>query len=91
LQGSHCPNCQHHKSQQWLQTLLDRQLLGHHFMITFTGPEKLRRFIRTHNCLGYAAMFAASSQTIKKLAADPKYIGADMPGFFPDKSGSKEL
>jgi len=26
-------------------------------------------------------MFAASSQTIKKLAADPKYIGADMPGF----------
>ena len=78
----HCPNCQHHKSRQWLQTQLDRQLPGHHFMLTFTVPEKLRRFIRSHQRVGYAAMFAASSQTIKKLAADPKYIGADMPGFF---------
>ena len=78
----HCPNCQHHKTRQWLQTQLDRQLPGHHFMITFTVPEKLRRFIRTHQRLGYAALFAASSQTIKKLAADPKYIGADLPGFF---------
>ena len=51
-------------------------------MITFTVPEKLRHFIRSHQRICYAAMFAASSQTIKKLAADPKYIGADMPGFF---------
>jgi len=78
----HCPNCQHHKTRQWLQTQLDRQLPGHHFMITFTVPEKLRRFIRSHQRLGFAAMFAASSQTIKKLAADPKYIGGDLPGFF---------
>ena len=78
----HCPNCQHHKSRQWLQTQLDRQLPGHHFMLTFTVPEKLRRFIRSHQRVGYAAMFAVSSQTIKKLAADPKYIGADLPGFF---------
>ena len=78
----HCPNCQHHKSRQWLQTQLDRQLPGHHFMITFTVPEKLRPFIRSHQRICYAAMFAASSQTIKMLAADPKYIGADLPGFF---------
>ena len=78
----HCPNCQHHKSRNWLQSQLNRQLPGHHFMITFTVPQKLRRFIRSHQRLCYAAMFAASSQTIQKLAADPKYIGADMPGFF---------
>jgi hypothetical protein len=51
-------------------------------MITFTVPQNLRRFIRRHQRLCYAAMFAASSQTIKKLAADQKYIGGDMPGFF---------
>ena len=51
-------------------------------MITFTVPQNLRRFIRSHQRVGYSAMFAASSQTIKKLAADQKYIGADMPGFF---------
>ena len=78
----HCPNCQFHKSRQWLQTQLDRQLPGHHFMVTFTVPQKLRRFIRSHQRVGYAGLFAASSQTIKKLTADPKYIGADMPGFF---------
>ena len=78
----HCPNCQHHKSRNWLQSRLNRQLPGHHFMITFTVPQSLRRFIRSHQRVCYAAMFTASSQTIKKLAADPKYIGADMPGFF---------
>jgi len=77
----HCPNCQHHKTRHWLQTQLNRQLPGHHFMITFTVPQGLRRFIRSHQRLCYSAMFAASSQTIKKLTADPKYIGADMSGF----------
>lgn len=78
----HCPNCQHHKTRKWLQTQLDRQLPGHHFMATFTVPQKLRRFIRSHQRVCYSAMFAASSQTIKKLATDQRHIGADMPGFF---------
>ncbi|MEE9495566.1 MAG: transposase [Desulfobacterales bacterium] len=78
----HCPNCQHHKTRKWLQNQLDRQLPGHHFMITFTVPQNLRGFIRSHQRVCYSAMFAASSQTIKKLAADEKYIGADMTGFF---------
>jgi hypothetical protein len=51
-------------------------------MATFTVPQKLRRFIRSHQRVCYSAMFAASSQTIKKLAADQRHIGADMPGFF---------
>ena len=78
----HCPNCQHHKTRKWLQTQLDRQLPGHHFMITFTVPQNLRRFIRSHQRVCYSAMFAASSQTIKKLAADQRHVGGDMPGFF---------
>jgi hypothetical protein len=77
----HCPNCQHHKTRQWLINQLKRQLPGHHFMITFTLPKGLRRFIRSHQRFGYPAMFRASSDTIKKLAADEKYIGGDLPGF----------
>jgi hypothetical protein len=77
----HCPNCQHHKTHQWLTKQMKRQLPGHHFMITFTVPQQLRRFIRTHQRLCYEAMFKASSETLKKLAADEKYIGADLPGF----------
>lgn len=77
----HCPNCQHHKTQQWLITQMERQLPGHHFMITFTVPKQLRRFIRSHQRLCYSALFKASSETMKKLAADEKYIGGDLPGF----------
>ena len=77
----HCPNCQYLKSRQWLARQLERRLCGQHFLITFTVPEQLRAFIRSHQRTGYAAMFAASSQTLKKLAADEKYIGGDLPGF----------
>ena len=42
----HCPTCQYNKSQQWLQTQIQRQLPGHHFLITFTVPEQLRSFMR---------------------------------------------
>lgn len=78
----HCPNCQHHKARQWLEKQIKRQLPGHHFMITFTVPQEIRRFIRSHQRLCYAALFRASSDTMKKLANDPKYIGGDLPGFF---------
>ena len=77
----HCPNCQHHKARQWQERQIKRQLPGHHFMITFTVPQPLRRFIRSHQRICYAAMFRASADTIKKLATDPKYIGGNLPGF----------
>ena len=50
-------------------------------MITFTVPQQLRHFIRGHQRTCYSALFKASSETMKKLAADKKYIGGDMPGF----------
>jgi hypothetical protein len=78
----HCPNCQNHKTRQWLENRIDLQLPVHHFMITFTVPDAIRDFIRSNQRLCYSAMFAASSQTLKKLALDEKYIGADLPGFF---------
>jgi hypothetical protein len=78
----HCPNCQHHKSYQWLVKQSERQLPGHHFLITFTVPQQIRRFIRSNQRICYSALFKASADTIKKLALDEKYIGADLPGFF---------
>jgi len=78
----HCPTCQYTKAQQWLQTRIQRQLPGHHFLLTFTVPEQLRSFIRQHQRVGYSALFKASSDAIKKLATDPKHIGGDLPGFF---------
>jgi hypothetical protein len=78
----HCPTCQNHKSREWLEKQMERQLPGHHFMITFTVPEDLRRIIRSNQRVGYSAMFTTSSDSIKKMAKDEKHIGGDLPGFY---------
>ncbi len=78
----HCPNCQHHKEHQWLNARIQRQLPGHHFMVTFTVPEALRRFIYRHQKVAYDAMFKASADTIKTLTANGDHISGDLPGFF---------
>jgi hypothetical protein len=78
----HCPVCQNHKTKMWLAWQMNRQLPGHHFMLTFTVPDLLRRFIRSNQRICYAAMFRASADTLKKLSADEKYVGGDLPGFF---------
>jgi len=78
----HCSICQYHKTAQWLDRQLERQLPGHHFLITFTVPQQLRAHLRSNQKKGYTALFAASSQTLKVFAADDKYMGGDLPGFF---------
>jgi Putative transposase/Transposase zinc-binding domain len=77
----HCPQCQQHKTQQWLQHHLAKQLPGPHFLLTFTVPETLRPFIRSHQRIAYHAMFNASSLALKRLAKDARFIGTDLPGF----------
>jgi hypothetical protein len=78
----HCPTCQQHKTRQWLEKQINRQLPTHHFLFTFTVPENLRPFMRKNQRAAYSALFKTSSDAIKKLALDQHYIGADLPGFF---------
>lgn len=77
----HCPACQHHKREAWLQKQLARLLPCPYFFITFTVPAELRPFLRSHPQIGYGALFHASSQALKLLAANPKWLGTDSPGF----------
>ena len=77
----HCPQCQQHKTQQWLHHHLEKQLPGPHFLVTFTVPETLRPFLRSHQRIAYQAMFKASSQALKRLAQDERFIGTNLPGF----------
>jgi hypothetical protein len=77
----HCPTCQNHKTRHWLHQRLQQALPGHHFLITFTVPQELRRFVRSHQRFAFAAMFAAAAYALKILAKDPKFIGGELPGF----------
>lgn len=78
----HCPVCQNHKTRQWLEKQLKRQVPGHHFMITVTVPESLRPFMRSNQRISYSALFKSSADAIKLLAKDEKFIGGNIPGFF---------
>jgi hypothetical protein len=77
----HGPQCQHHTTQQWLQQYLDTQRPGPHVLITCTGPETRRAFIRSHQPCAYAALCKASSQAITRLANQARFIGTRLPGF----------
>lgn len=78
----HCPGCQHSKTIRWLQKQQSRQLPGDHFMITFTVPQELRAFIRSHQRIAYQTLFSSSSGAIKTLAADERIGSKMIPGFF---------
>ncbi len=53
-----------------------------HFVVTFTVPQELRSLLRAHPELGYRAIFAAGSKTIRTLLKNPKNLGSDRIGFF---------
>lgn len=77
----HCPQCQHHKTRLWLHRQLETHLPVPHFLITFTVPETLRPFIRSHQQVAYQALFKASSTALKRLAKDARFVGTHLPGF----------
>ena len=77
----HGPPCQHQQAAPWLHNQLDTQLPGPYFLIPFTVPEALRPLCRSHPRLAYQSLFSASSQALKRLAKDPRFLGTTLPGF----------
>lgn len=78
----HCASCQADKARAWLERQTERLLPCPYFLITFTLPESLREFARRHPRQVYTALFDESAASLKKLAADAKYVGTKRPGFF---------
>jgi hypothetical protein len=78
----HCPACQRDKADAWLERQVDRLLPCPYFLVTFTLPAELRDVARSHQRAVYGALFRASSEALRAVAADPKYLGTDRIGFF---------
>lgn len=77
----HCPQCQGHKAKQWLEKQFDKLLPCAYFLMTFTVPKQLRRFIRGHPRECLPAILAAAAATMMELAKNPKYVGSSNLGF----------
>jgi len=75
----HCPQCGQTDADAWLQHQRDRLLLPvPYFLVTFTVPQELRLFLRTHQQIGLDLLFAASAQALQDLAANPRRLGAQL-------------
>jgi len=73
-----CPKCQALVKEQWI---LDRQselLPVPYFHIVFSLPSELDVIALQNQKVIYDILFLASSETLKELAADPEYLGAEI-------------
>lgn len=75
----HCPLCGATDAEHWLKQQRKRLLLPvPYFLVTFTVPDPLRAWIRSHPQLGYEILFDASAQALQELAANSKRLGAQL-------------
>jgi putative transposase/transposase-like zinc-binding protein len=74
----HCPKCQSLAKARWLQARLDDLLPVEYFHVVFTLPEQLAAVALQNKRVVYNLLFAAASETLRKIAADPRHLGADI-------------
>ncbi len=74
----HCPQCQHYKSQQWLEKQLANVLPVPYFHVVFTLAEQLNLVFRYNEKRLYNLFFAKAARTLQEFAAEPKHLGAEL-------------
>lgn len=77
-QNRHCVVCQNNDADEWIKKQNKMMLPFTYFLATFTIPEELRELCRRKQKLFYSILFKASSDALKLLAKDEKYLGADI-------------
>ena len=70
----HCPKCQSLAKARWLQARLDDLLPVEYFHVVFTLPEQLAAVALQNKRVVYNLLFAAASQTLRTIAADPRHL-----------------
>jgi hypothetical protein len=74
----HCPKCQASKQASWLETRLERLLPVPYFHVVFTLPHVLNPLVMQNAEALYNLLFAAASATLLTLAANPRWLGAQI-------------
>lgn len=73
-----CPQCGHRDAGKWLDKNSDKLLDTLYFMVTFTVPEQLRVWARSHQREFYNLLFQCSSATLKEVAKSSRRIGTHL-------------
>ncbi|HUW26888.1 MAG TPA: transposase [Gallionella sp.] len=70
----HCPHCQHHESQQWLERQLQKQVPAEYFLLTFTLPAEFRGLARMHQNVIYDLLVRCSWETVRTFSQNDKQL-----------------
>ena len=73
----HCPKCQALTKERWIMDRESELLPVPYFHVVFTLPEELNEIVIHNRVQMFNLLFSASSETLRKLARDGKYLGAE--------------
>ncbi len=73
----HCPACQNHEVNQWLDRQKQKLLPVEYFMVTFTLPAQLRALTWAKQKTIYRLFFACVVSTLKDFGLNPDKLDGD--------------
>lgn len=74
----HCPKCQSLAKARWLDEQRTHLLPVHYFHVVFTVPDQLAHLALQNKRVVYNILFRAASETLRRIAQDPKHLGAQI-------------
>ncbi len=73
-----CPMCQAFSREEWVQKEEYYRLNITYYHCVFTVPAELNPYIMLDKSFGYHVLFSSAARVLNTLAADEKYLGAQI-------------
>jgi hypothetical protein len=74
----HCPKCQGQARAEWLAARQAELLPVPYFHVVFTLPAPVSEMAFQNKRVVYAILFRAAAETLRRIAADPRHLGAEI-------------
>jgi hypothetical protein len=74
----HCPKCQGAARAKWLEDRQAELLPVPYFHVVFTMPPSMAEIAFHNKAVVYGILFKATNEALRTVAADPRFLGADV-------------
>ena len=74
----HCPKCQSRAAQRWLDARQADLLPVEYYHVVFTLPAPIADIAYQNKAVIYGLLFDIAAETLLRIAADPKHLGANI-------------
>jgi len=72
----HCPKCQATAARRWLEARQTELLPVDYYHVVFTLPAAISDIAYQNKAVIYKLLFKTAAETLLRIAADPKHLGA---------------